>query len=117
MTNQTTSFRDGDVRSRMQGRGPVRQDRIEKAQDPRRALIRLARYLEPFHVILVMVLGFVLIYTVLGLMGPYLMGVAIDKFILANDQAGLIRIALLMLGAYLLNNLFQGISNWIMAKI
>ena len=60
---------------------------------------------------------FVLIYTVLGLVGPYLMGVAIDRFIADRQVAGLARIALLMLGVYLFNNLFQAIANWFMAGI
>ncbi len=61
-------------------------------------------------------LVFVLVYTLLGLVGPYLMGVAIDRFIGGKDAAGLARIALLMLAAYLLNNLFQAVANWLMAR-
>ncbi|MCX7037891.1 MAG: ABC transporter ATP-binding protein [Spirochaetes bacterium] len=62
-------------------------------------------------------LAFVVISAVLGLFGPYLMGLTIDRFIGGKDTAGLIRIALLMLGIYVFNNLFQAISNWIMAGI
>jgi ATP-binding cassette, subfamily B, multidrug efflux pump len=51
------------------------------------------------------------------LAGPYLMGVAIDRFIGNKDAAGLVRIALIMLAVYLLNNLFQALSSWIMAKV
>ena len=63
-----------------------------------------------------MVLLLVVIYTLLGLLGPYLMGVAIDRFIGGKDIAGLLRISLLMLAAYLFSNLFQAVSNWIMAR-
>jgi ATP-binding cassette subfamily B protein len=90
---------------------------IEKAANPRKAVTRLLVYLKPFKVLIGLVLLFVLIYTLLGLAGPYLMGVAIDKFISNKDTAGLVRIALLMLAAYLLNNLFQALANWIMAKV
>jgi ATP-binding cassette subfamily B protein len=38
--------------------------------------------------------------TLLELLAPYLMGLAIDRFIAADDQAGLYRIALWMLGTY-----------------
>jgi ATP-binding cassette subfamily B multidrug efflux pump len=105
-----------DVRASMQRR-PSHPGKIEKARNPRHALIRLLFYLSPFKVALVMVFGFVLIYTVLGLIGPYLMGVAIDRFISTQEMAGLARIALLMLVVYLLNNLFQAIGNWVMAGI
>jgi ATP-binding cassette subfamily B protein len=57
------------------------------------------------------------IYTLLGLVGPYLMGVALDRFIATRDTAGLARTASLMLVAFLANNLFQGGSSWLMAGI
>jgi ATP-binding cassette subfamily B multidrug efflux pump len=115
MSDQT-SRGSSDVRASMQRR-PSHPGKIEKARNPRHALIRLLFYLSPFKVALLMVFGFVLIYTVLGLMGPYLMGVAIDRFISTKEMAGLARIALLMLVAYLLNNLFQAIANRVMAGI
>jgi ATP-binding cassette subfamily B protein len=120
MSNQPASQGSSDFRSKMQamqGRGPGRPGKIEKARDARRALVRLLSYLEPFKFVLGLVLFLVLVYTVLGLMGPYLMGVAIDRFIGGKDPAGLVRIALLMLVVYLFNNLFQAVANWIMAKI
>ena len=59
----------------------------------------------------------IVVYTVLGLVGPYLMGVALDRFIADADVSGLARIALLMLAAFVANNLFQGVSSWLMADI
>jgi ATP-binding cassette subfamily B protein len=98
-------------------RRPAQVGRIEKAGDPRRALSRLLPYLKPYAGTLVMVLAFVLIYTLLGLAGPYLMGRAIDRFIGGKDPAGLARIAILMLVIYLLANLFNAVANWVMAVI
>lgn len=103
------------------GFGPQRpagmNSTIEKARDPRRALKGLLRYLLPFKATLILVLVAVVVYTLLGLAGPYLMGVAIDRFIGTGNAAGLPRIALLMLAAYLLNNLFQAVSAWLMADV
>ena len=106
----------GGFRSSMQRR-PADPGKIEKARDPRNALMRLLPYLNPFKVVLILVLVFVLIYTVLGLIGPYLMGVAIDKFIATKDVNGLVKIAVAMLVVYLLNNLFQAISAWLMSDV
>jgi ATP-binding cassette subfamily B multidrug efflux pump len=106
-----------DVRNVMRPRRPSAPGRIEKARNPRGALLRLVPYLRPFRITLILVFVSVLIYTLLGLLGPYLIGVAIDRFIGGRDPAGLARIALLMLAAYLLNNLFQAIANWVMAGI
>ena len=117
MTIQSSSQAASEMRSRLQSRGPGRPGKIEKASRPKQALSRLFPYLNPFKWGVAVVLMFVIIYTVLGLFGPYLMGVAIDKFIGGKDPAGLVRICLWMLAAYLLNNLFQAFANWIMARI
>jgi ATP-binding cassette subfamily B multidrug efflux pump len=117
VSSQFTSHSSSDVRATMQPRRPAGVGKIEKAQDPRHALVRLLPYLNPFRTSLVIVFGCVLIYTVLGLIGPYLMGVAIDRFITARQAAGLAQIAGWMLAVYLLNNLFQAIAGWIMASI
>jgi len=106
----------GGVRASMQRR-PADPGRIEKARDPRNALARLLPYLSPFKLILSVVLAMVLFYTLLGLVGPYLMGRAIDGFIATKDAAGLVNIALWMLAVYLLNNLFQAISAWLMSAV
>ncbi len=90
---------------------------IEKARDPSRALKGMLRYLGAFKLGMSIVIVFVLIYTLLGLAGPYLMGRAIDQFITTKQAAGLAGIALLMLAVYLLNNLFQAIANWVMSDI
>jgi len=91
--------------------------RIEKARHPRRALTRLFLYLAPFKALLGLVLFLVLAYTALGLAGPYLMGVAIDRFIAVKKADGLTTIALAMLAVYVLNNLFQALAGWIMSNV
>ncbi|MBK7453934.1 MAG: ABC transporter ATP-binding protein [Anaerolineales bacterium] len=113
MSNQSnqSGFRPGLQRR------PGDPGKIEKARDPRNALMRLLPYLNPFKLILILVLVFVLIYTLLGLIGPYLMGTAIDKFIATRDAAGLMKIALAMLVVYLLNNLFTALSAWLMSDV
>jgi len=105
-----------ETRASLQARGG-RPRVFEKASDPRRALARLVPYLSPFKGWIALVLVFVVIYTLLGLAGPYLMGLAIDRFIGNKDVAGLVTIALIMLGAYVLNNVFQALANWIMARV
>jgi ATP-binding cassette subfamily B multidrug efflux pump len=95
------------------GRG--RGARIEKARDMRGTLRRLLVYLRPYKWALVGVLLLVVVSSVLDLLGPFLIGVAIDRFIVAGDVDGLLRIALLMLGAYLLSGLTQIVQNTIMA--
>ncbi len=108
--------RPSDVRSNLQRR-PTQMGRIEKAQNPTRALARLLPYLAEYRLRLTLVMVCVILSTLLGLAGPYLMGVAIDRFIDGKDPSGLVAIAIEMLAAYILSNVFTAISNWIMARI
>ena len=107
----------GTIRSAMQPRLQGMRETIEAARDPRHALTRLLPYLRPFRRMLIAVCGMIVVYTVLGLIGPYLMGVAIDRFIAVKELAGLATISLWMLLVYLLNNLFQAVSAWLMADV
>ena len=105
-----------DIRAAM-GRGGMRPGKIEKAGDPRRALKRLAMYLSPYKFTLVVVLTFVLAYILLGLLEPYLIGRAIDRYIATRQIQGLSGLALLLFVAYILDNGFQAASGWLMARI
>jgi len=117
VTAQTSSQTREALRTSFSRRGPGRPARFETAVNPRQALSRLLEYLKPFKVTLVLVTVFVVIYTLLGLLGPYLMGRAIDQFIGGKNPAGLLRTVLFMLGAYLANNLFQAAASLIMARV
>ena len=90
---------------------------IARAKDPRGTLTRLASYFSDFRARLWLVAGTIVVYTLLGLVGPYLMGVALDRYIVARDAAGLGRIAVIMLAAFLTSNVMQGFSSWLMARV
>lgn len=105
-----------DVRAQL-ARGAMRPGKIEKAGNPRRALARLAMYLRPYKVALLLVLSFVLVYISLGLLEPYLIGRAIDRYISTRQINGLSKLAILLLIVYLFDNAFQAASSWIMARI
>jgi ATP-binding cassette, subfamily B, multidrug efflux pump len=105
------------ARSLLGGRRPASPGKIEKATDPKRTLARLLPYLGPFKVSLGLVFVCVVLYTLLGLASPYLMGLAIDRYIATQDLSGLAPLALTMLVAYLLANLFQAAADWTMANV
>ena len=117
MSTQPVGYGAGSMRVVMGQRRPSEPGTIEKAKDPRSAATRLVAYLAPFKLQLILVLVFVVIYTLLGLVGPYLMSRAINGPIMHKELAGLLIIALEMLAAYLFNNLFQAASNWVMADV
>ncbi|MEY2845167.1 MAG: hypothetical protein RL076_713 [Chloroflexota bacterium] len=117
MTSVNPRDAQSGARANLGGRHPMAIGRIEKAQDTRQALMRLVAYLAPFRTGIIVVLVFVVIYTVLGLLSPYLIGVAIDDYIVPKRIAQLPQIALLMLAVYLVNNLFQALAGRTMASV
>jgi ABC-type multidrug transport system fused ATPase/permease subunit len=97
----------------------------EKASDVRGTLRRLLRYFAP-HKMLLIAAGLLLVFnSLLQILSPYLMGVAVDQFIMptgavgpswldwiapsGTEQAtGLARVMLLLLGTYILSWLSTG---------
>jgi ATP-binding cassette subfamily B protein len=83
----------------------------------RGTLRRLLATLRPYKWALVGVFILATVSTLLDLLAPFLMGRAIDQFIAAGDLAGLQRIILLMLGAYIGAWLTRASQSVMMARI
>jgi ATP-binding cassette subfamily B protein len=79
----------------------------QRADDIRGVLRRIWGYMRRQRWALVAVFLLVAMSSALGLLGPYLLGRAIDEFILKGDVAGLASNAMLMLGSYLVASLVR----------
>ena len=90
---------------------------IERARNPRETIARLAGYLLKYKLQLVMVVASIVVASILQLLGPYLIGVTIDQYILKGDVAGLTRMSLILLGIYIGSWAMQAIQGWIMVTI
>jgi ATP-binding cassette subfamily B protein len=90
---------------------------IERAKNPRETIARLASYLLAYKIQLVLVLASIIAASVLQLLGPYLIGITIDQYILKGDVAGLTRMTLVLLGIYLGGWMLQAAQGWIIATI
>jgi ATP-binding cassette subfamily B multidrug efflux pump len=106
-----------EYRRRMMTARRALPGRIEKARDPSRALRRLASYLSKYKPRLVLVFILILVSILCGLLGPYLLGKAIDDFIAVRDSVGLLEIACVMLAVSLAGNLLDALSGRLMAAI
>jgi ABC-type multidrug transport system fused ATPase/permease subunit len=86
----------------MIGGGPMHRMgvREEKAQDTGQTLRRLAVYLKAYRLGLVGVGVLIILDTLLQLAGPYLIGRAVDEFIVGGDKAGLAVTMLMLLAVY-----------------
>ena len=78
----------------------MRDGREEKAHDTGKTLRRLGSYLKPYGLLLLGVAALLVVGTLLQLAAPYLIGRAVDEFIIAGDRGGLAVTMLLLLGTY-----------------
>ena len=80
--------------------GPMRNMRTtrdEKPHDTRQTISRLSIYFKPFKLGLLWIGLLLIVDTLLQMAGPYLIGLAVDQFIVGEDKAGLTRTMLLLL--------------------
>jgi len=102
---------------RMMRHGPGRMGTVEKAKDPRGALNRLVGYLQGNKATIIFAIMFTIVSTLLNLAAPYLIGVAIDQYIIPRNWGGLINIAALIAGVYLFAAFVDMAVGWIMADV
>jgi ATP-binding cassette subfamily B protein len=89
----------------------------ERARNRRGTLVRLWGYLRHQKGTLTTVVLLVAASSGLNLMGPYLLGRAIDVFIAQNDLPGLGRLVLAMIAVYLLYAAFSYAQAYVMAGV
>lgn len=85
-------FRQGHMRGPMI-KGP-------KAKDQKGTVLRLWKYMQSQKMLLVVIFLLVISATILNLVGPYLMGLAIDKYISLKKLDGFVNIMGLMIVTY-----------------
>ena len=112
----------GPAMSRSGGRspgGPMARFSQEKvrARNTRGTILRLWGYLRRRRLSLTLAVITIVISTILNVLGPYLMGRAIDDYIIPGDISGLGMIALIMLGVYVMSSLTTWIQSWLMAGV
>jgi ATP-binding cassette subfamily B protein len=92
-------------------------DEIEGKAFDRRLMARLLHYLAPYRWSIVLAIAILLVSSLLQLVGPYLVKVAIDDYIHPGNIAGLNRVALLylavLIAAFLFRYLQVIITYWI----
>jgi ATP-binding cassette subfamily B multidrug efflux pump len=89
----------------------------QRASDRRGTLRRLWGYLRQQRAGLLLAALLVTISTVLNLLGPFLLGRAIDRYILPGNLPGLARICLLMLAIYACASLFTWLQSYVMVAV
>ncbi|PQD95706.1 multidrug ABC transporter ATP-binding protein [Pradoshia eiseniae] len=88
-----------------------------KAKNQKETILRIWNQLSKHRLKLWIVLVFVFVSTVLGLLGPYYLGVTIDSYILKKDVPGSIQMAVLLAAIYLAGSLFTWLQQDIMVRV
>jgi len=89
----------------------------ERAEDTKGAFNRIWNYLRKESRSITLVFFLVIGATTCNLLGPFLMGRAIDSFIARGDIAGLARMALLMVSVYLGGSFLNWLQTFIMVGV
>ncbi|WP_338453282.1 ABC transporter ATP-binding protein [Niallia oryzisoli] len=90
---------------------------VEKAKDRKGTLRRIWRYMEMQKAALIASVLFVIISTLLSLVGPYLIGVIIDHYILPKDMKGTFRLLVLLAVIYSATALFTWLQSFTMVRV
>ncbi|MBO1512469.1 ABC transporter ATP-binding protein [Metabacillus bambusae] len=88
-----------------------------KTKDPKGTLLRVWNYMERQKTGLLLSTLFVILSSLLSLLGPYYIGVIIDHYIILKEVSGTIRMACLLLGIYFITSLFTWLQAYIMVNV
>ncbi len=90
---------------------------VEKSKNTRVTLLRLWRYIERQRWMLISSTVLVVITTIVNLLGPFLMGKAIDTYIIKGDLPGLVGLLWLMLVTYIVGAAGTWLQGYLMAGL
>ncbi|MGM7719935.1 ABC transporter ATP-binding protein [Metabacillus sp. Hm71] len=88
-----------------------------KTKDTKATLLLVWNYMERHKAGLVLSGVFVIISSLLSLLGPYYIGVIIDHYIIPGDVTGTIRMAVMLLGIYIGASLFTWLQAYMMVNV
>ncbi|MEO7908522.1 MAG: ABC transporter ATP-binding protein, partial [Roseiflexaceae bacterium] len=98
------------------GHGPRPMgQQVEHAKNKRGTVMRVWGYLRQQKIALSLTAAMVAVTVVLNVLGPYLLGRAIDAYITPGDLPGLASLCLLLLGIHTLNSLLTWLQSYVMA--
>ncbi len=90
---------------------------IVKAKDKKGTMKRIWRYMERQKMALIASIIFVILSTLLGLLGPYLIGVIIDEYIIPKDIDGTPRLLALLAAVYSAAAVFTWLQTLLMVRV
>jgi ABC-type multidrug transport system fused ATPase/permease subunit len=83
----------------------------------RKVVVRLLAFLHPYKKQMALAFLAMLVVTVLTLLTPYLLKIAVDQYITQGDRAGLVRISLWTAGAFIGLYLFGALQQFLLSWV
>ncbi|KKB39662.1 Lipid A export ATP-binding/permease protein MsbA [Bacillus thermotolerans] len=90
---------------------------VERAKDWKGTIKRIWTYMEKQRAALIASITFVVISTLLGLLGPYMIGVIIDEHILPKDISGTFKFLIVLAAVYLAAAVFTWLQTFMMVRV
>jgi len=92
-------------------------DQVKRAKDAKGTLKRIWAYLSKQKKALTLVILLIIITSILGILGSYLIGVTIDNYIINKNLDGTLKMLGIMAIVYILNSLLTWLQTYIMVII
>lgn len=90
---------------------------VVKAKDWKGTIKRIWLYMEKQKAALIASIVFVIVSTLLSLLGPYMIGVIIDEYIIPKDIAGTLKFLVLLTAVYCTTALFTWLQSFMMVRV
>lgn len=88
-----------------------------KAKDQKGTLLRIWSYLREQYVGMILSTLFVILSSVLNLLGPLLIGIIIDDYIIPKDVSGAVRMLVLLLVVYVAASVLSWLQAFVMVRV
>ena len=97
--------------------GPRFNGPAEKAKNQKATLLRIWSYLKNQRIGIVSSVFFVIVSSILSLIGPLFIGLIIDEHILKLDIDGTIRMVLILAAIYIISAVFTWLQTYVMIRV
>ena len=90
---------------------------VVKAKDRKGTVLRIWRYMERQKLSMIIAICFVILSTLLNLLGPFLIGYITDMYIIPKNLSGTFRFLLILAGVYTAASIFTWLQNYLMVQV
>ena len=90
---------------------------VEKPKNQKQTLLRIWQYLKLQKLGMTFAITFVILSTLLSLLGPLLIGIILDEYILVKDLSGTVRMLILLGAVYTVSAVLSWLQQFVMIRI